>query len=150
MADLVGTIIGIVQLAATVVQYLNDVKDASKDSHEILVEVSSTTGILISLKDLVSRSEQGEKWLDTIRSLGMPDGPLNQFQASLETLSTALEPAVGLRKLGKSFTWPWRQKDVKKILERIERQRSLFVLALQNDHMLVQYSLILSLIAFHL
>jgi hypothetical protein len=131
----VGSIIGILQLTGTVVNYLSDVQDASKDCSKILIEISSVNGFLFSLKDLVVRAELGETWLDTARSLGVPNGPLAQFKLALERLATHLKPVVGLKKAGKALVWPFKKGEVMDILSTIERQKTLFILALQNDHM---------------
>jgi hypothetical protein len=129
-----ASIIAILQLTGTVVKYLSDVKDASGDRNRILVEIGSVNGFLFSLKDLVGRAESDESWLATVRSLGVPNGPLAQFKLALERLATCLEPVVGLRKAGKVLAWPLKKGEVMDILRTIERQKALFILALQNDH----------------
>lgn len=130
-----ASIIAVLQLTESVVKYLNDAKDASKDCNKFLIEISTVNGLLFSLKDLVGRAELGETWLATTRSLGVPTGPLAQFKSALELLATHLEPVVGLKKAGKALTWPFKKGEVIDILNTIERQKTLFVLALQNDHM---------------
>lgn len=67
----------------------------------------------------------------------MPNGPLEQFKAALETLAAKLAPADGLKKLRKSLMWPFQEKEIKDILSTIERQKALFGLARQNDHLYV-------------
>ena len=131
-----GSIIAIIQLTGTVVQYISDVKDASKYCDRLLIELSSVCGFLYILKDTASRAEfePGGQWMTTIRSLDVPNGPLSQFQLTLERLARHLKPVVGWRKSGKALTWPFKKEEVKDILGSIERQKSLFILAVQNDH----------------
>lgn len=52
-----ASIIAVLQLTGTVVQYLNDAKGASEDRQRILAEISSTSGVLFLLKDLAERAQ---------------------------------------------------------------------------------------------
>ncbi len=114
------------------VQYLSDVKDASQERSKLLLEISSSTGILFTLKDLAALDA---KWLNTVKALGTPNGPLEAFQRALETLAAKLKPAIGLKKVGKSLAWSFQKAEVKDALATIERQKTVFILALQNDYM---------------
>jgi hypothetical protein len=115
-----------------VIKYLNDVKDASKERNRILLEISSITGILFSLKDLAALDV---KWLNTVKALAVPNGPLEMFQTALETLVKKLEPAVGVKGIQKTLAWSFERREVKNALAIIERQKTVFILALQNDQM---------------
>lgn len=112
--------------------YLKAIKGASNDSHKILLEVSSVSDLLYQLKE---GTEEEEISFRTVRSLCVPEGPLEQFKASLETLVSKLKPVAGWRKAGKALTWPFRSEEINNILGTIERQKALFGLALENDHM---------------
>lgn len=113
-------------------KYLNDVKDASKERNKLLVEISSINGILHSLKDLAALDE---KWLKTVKALDVPNGPLDRFRMALRTLAVKLEPVVGLKKVQKALLWSFDKGEVKEAIAVIERQKSVFILALQNDQM---------------
>jgi hypothetical protein len=144
MADplsITASIVAVLQLTGVVVKYLNDVKDAPKDQHSILVEISSIHGLLFSLNDLVSRAESGEKWLATVRLLNVPGGPLERFKLALEQLKKKLAPAAGLSGVAKALSWPFQKGEVKGVLTTIGRLKQLFILALQNDHMFVEHLL---------
>lgn len=135
MADPLGTaasIITVVQLAATVVRYLKDVRDAGKDRNTLLVEISSVTGLLSNLKDL---AEVDETYSNMLKTLNVPNGPLGQFKAAIEKLSRDLAPVSGLKEVGKAFAWPLKKAETKGIIDSIERQKALFSLALQCDHL---------------
>ncbi|KAL9118809.1 MAG: hypothetical protein Q9187_004635 [Circinaria calcarea] len=135
-AGVVGSIIAIIQLTGTVVQYVRDVKDALKYRDRLLIELVSLCGCLQFLKDTADRaeSEPGGQWMITIRLLDGPNGPLSQFKLALETLARHLKPEVGWRKHAKVLVWPFKEEEVRDILSTIERQKSLFNLAVQNDH----------------
>lgn len=42
-----------------------------------------------------------------------------------------------LKELGRNLTWPFRKEEIKSLLSALERQKSLFNLALQNDSLCV-------------
>lgn len=52
----------------------------------------------------------------------------------MERLIKRLEPASGMKKATKAIFRPLRKEDVKDVLDTIERQKTLFILALQNDY----------------
>lgn len=41
------------------------------------------------------------------------------------------------QKIGRILAWPFKKQEAKDLLDSIERQKSLFVLALQNDNLCV-------------
>jgi hypothetical protein len=61
-----------------------------------------------------------------MRTITAPNGPLEQFKISLERLAS---------KAGKALVWPFQKGEVNDVLVAIERQKSCFILAQQNDHM---------------
>ena len=138
MADplsIASGIVAVLQLASSVVQYLNAVKDASDDRHRLIAEIGSITGFLYLLKDSVDSSQQAIAPSNTLRSLCIPGGPLDLFRDALNELISKLWPACGgLRKAGKALLWPFQKSEVNSILYRIERQKTMFGLALQNDN----------------
>ena len=132
--SLSASITALLQLTGTVVKYLNDVKSASDDMRKLLVEISSVRGLLFGLEDLATLDET---WVHTIKALDGPNGPLVQFRNTLESLATRLKPMVGFARIGKSLAWPFQKGEIKDMLRILERQKALFALALQMDHMLV-------------
>jgi hypothetical protein len=132
-----ASIIAILQLTGTVVQYLNDAKGASEDRQRILAEISSISGVLFLLKDLAERAQWEEGWSMTIKSLNLPGGPLEKFKMMLQKLTSKLKPAEGVKKVGKALIWPFQKGEINEILSTMERQKTFFNLALQNDHMYV-------------
>jgi len=138
MADplsIAASIIAVLQLTGTVIGYINDTKDAGEERKRILNETKNIHYLLYLLKDNVERPQWDDTWLETMRSFSAPEGPLEQFKLELERLASKLKPTAGLKKIGKALTWPFQKEEVKDILAGIERQKSLFGLALQNDHM---------------
>jgi hypothetical protein len=130
-----ASIIAVLQLSGTVIEYLNDVKGASEDRYRLLNEVTSISGLLYFLKDRATQSQYGDSWSMTLASLNTPQGPLEQFKSALERLALKLAPVEGWMRVGKALAWPFRKEEIKEIFSAIERHKSLFNLALQNDHM---------------
>lgn len=138
MADplsITAGIIAVLQLTTTAVQYLNDVKDAPAERHRILIEVSTLSGFLLTLKALAESMQTNDLQASALRSLNVPDGPLEQIKSALERLLSTIKPARGLQRVSTSLTWTLKKTDVNNILASIERQKVLFLLAMQNDHM---------------
>src|SRR5579862_5403905 len=135
MADPLGaaaSVLTVIQIAATVVRYLKDVKDADKDRNTLLVEISSITGLLYNLIHL---AEEDGVYLNTLNTLNVPNGPLDQFKTAIEKLAKDLAPVSGLKGVGRSLAWPFKRAEVKEIVDTIERYKALFGLALQSDHL---------------
>lgn len=127
-----ASIVAVLQLTATVVRYLNDMKDATNERQRIVSEISSAHDLLSMLKTLADRSEWGDPRLTTMKSLTAPQGPLEQLKLSLEKLEKLLKPSG---RIGNAIKWPFQRPEVLKIVAAIERQKSLFTLALHTGHM---------------
>jgi hypothetical protein len=52
-----ASIIAVLQLSGTIIEYLNDVKGASEDRYRLLNEVASISGLLYFLKDRATQSQ---------------------------------------------------------------------------------------------
>jgi hypothetical protein len=89
-----ASIITVLQLSGTVVQYLNNVKNAQKDRQIILGELSSAIGILFLLKDRAERTQWRDAWSVTVESLNTLEGPLEQFKMALQRLASKLALVV--------------------------------------------------------
>lgn len=133
IAGLVASIVTLVQASETVVTYVRNVKDGPKEQKTLLNELSNAIGILYLLKNLATRAEAGEEYLDTIKTLGVPDGPLSQFKTALDRLGKKLKPAVGFKRVGQVLAWPFKKEEIRDILNGIERSKTCFIFALHGD-----------------
>jgi hypothetical protein len=137
-ASISAIIIAVLQASATVIRFLSETKDARTERERLLNEIVFTQGLLYSLKDKAANQNDSAS-LKSLASLGVQNGPLDQFKNALERLGKKLRPAHSeLGKFGKSLIWPFQKDEVKDILSTIERQKSFFLLALQNSHLYVQ------------
>jgi hypothetical protein len=142
MADAIGataSIISLLDLCAKVLKYLRHVKDGPKDCNRLKMEISSTRGILETLKETVEEAESlpQEGWSATIRSLNTNEGPLKQLEKGLTTLHDELSRVVstkGLRKVSNRLLWPFKKDDAENLIKSVDRQKLLLMIALENDH----------------
>ncbi len=81
-----ASIVALVQLTGTVIEYLHGVKGASEDRQNILSVSSSVNGMLFILQDYAD--QQGDSWSLTLKSLNCSGGPLVQLRTSLEILGS--------------------------------------------------------------
>lgn len=86
------------------------------------------------LQDQANQAKQDDSFSSSLKSLNVPNGPFEEFRAALERLASRLAPVEGWRKLGKAFKWPFEKEEIYGILNIIERQKTVFSLARQNDH----------------
>lgn len=129
-----ASIVALLQLSGTVIGYLSEVKSGPKEKQKLRLEICSILPMLSILQDQAEQANNGDPWSSTLLSLGMPNGPIQQFRTALEGLELRLAPVGVLKKIGKAFTWPFEKEEIQRILSTVERQKLLFTLARQNDH----------------
>ena len=72
MAEALGVtanILTLLQLSDTVIRYLNEVKNASKDCNQFMTEISATSGVLSSLQKLVAEQSSLDDTKTKIESI---------------------------------------------------------------------------------
>lgn len=130
-----ASIVAVLQLTTTVIQYMSHVKDGSDDRSRIRSELCGINGILSILNGKAVEEQQGDAWSMTFQSLCVVNGPLQQFEQTLQRLAKKLRVPSNSRKLFSAIDWPFKQDEVTELLTSLERQKSLFLFAQQNDHM---------------
>ena len=136
-----ASIIAILQMTGSVVQYINGVRGSPTERERFLTELNGINIILLQIQDPLEEAEQaaepGEaaRWSETLQSLSQPNSPLKQLEQVLRTLESKLAPACGARGIKKALTWPFQKEEVKELIATIERQKTLLNLARQNDHL---------------
>lgn len=134
----IGLAAGIAQLIDSVahtISYIKDVKNSSKERAQILQEVASLLGLLTTLKYKVEYADATDPWFVHVRSLGGAGGPLEQFESGLDELAKRLRPERGNKSLGTRFMWTLDKSQVKKMLDMIERLKTLISIASQEDNL---------------
>ena len=125
-----ASIVALLQLSATVVKFLRDVKGAPADIKRLLMEIGSLKGLLSILEDAIDSDDPDD--LATIQSLGGPSSPLEQCHVALARLAIIAQAKGG--KAWAALQWSFKKGEVADILGVIERQKTLFGLAVQKDH----------------
>ena len=137
MADplsIAASIAALLQLTQVAVAGLANIKDAANERSAIRDEVIYLTGLLFNLSGQVTSDKL---WSGVVTVLSSPRGPLELLKEALEQLVRRLSPAGGLTKIGNSLAWPFQKKEIDEILRKIERQKSLIMLAMENTQLWV-------------
>jgi hypothetical protein len=133
MADplsITASIVAVVQVSAIVLKCLGDLKDTPRDLRRLRTEIDNLQSILLPALERLTRPE--EEKLAMVQLLSA-QGPLEEFRMLLEHLEKKLAPVAGLNKARRAVTWQFQKGEIRDILGTIERQKSLFALALQTE-----------------
>lgn len=125
-----ASVAGLLALTQQLIQGIRDIKGADKERSSIRDEVFYLSGLLFNLDGYVKSNELQK---GVMSFLGGERGPLAQLKKDLEYLHSKICPVAGLKKLGKSVSWPFQKNDIEALLRRTERQKSLILLAMGND-----------------
>ena len=131
--------ITVAQITATLVSvcydYQSSCRHYPKDVVTIMHELQSLRNVLERLGDIVnSQDGLSSIALHTFDSLNLSGGPLEMCRVELKQLALKLAPAGSrLQQASRALTWPLKEKDVKKTLSTLARQRGLLQLALTMD-----------------
>jgi hypothetical protein len=135
--SITASVITVLQLSAKVLSYLADVKCASKDRETCELEISNLYSLLIKLRSRLEEGSSGESWYTAVRALGIEHGPLDQFKQALEQLQAKITGKGKSQKIRDALIWKFSKEEVRNILDRIERLKTLVNIALQQDSWLV-------------
>jgi hypothetical protein len=130
---LVASLLQIISTIELVLQYIEDVNDASSDRAKLTQEALSLLSLLQYLKHRLENTNSTDPWFAGICWLGMPKGPLEQMKAAIEELATLLQPESGIKKFGKKLLWTRDNKKCLELLNKIERLKTDIALAVQGD-----------------
>lgn len=126
-------IIAVLQLTGTLLSHLNDMRNMTKDQNQLEVEASNIYSLLVSLRFRVEQSNAHDPWFTAIRNLGMKNGALDQIRGALAHLVAKIEPSNGAKMLGKQLIWKFEKSEMRDILDKMERIKTLVGIALTDD-----------------
>jgi hypothetical protein len=132
---LVANIIQLIDATTTAIKYLNDVKDAFKDRATLAREAANLLVLLMDLRCRVEEAEPTDPCFIGVRSLGGKGGPLDQFKEAMENLAKGMKLQTGMKKFGKTLFWTLDKNNIIDTLSKIERLKTLVILALGKDHL---------------
>ena len=124
-------------LSTRVVKSINDVVKRDKNPllWSLISEICNANGVLYQLSRLVR--DGSSFWLATVWTLCASSGPLEGYTANLDLLDSKFSTNSGLKVLGTMTKSSSQNFDIAKIREAIGKQTSVFLAALQNDHVCV-------------
>ncbi|MCJ1282431.1 hypothetical protein MMC26_001754 [Xylographa opegraphella] len=127
-------IVRLAELTAQTGHYINAARNASKSRARLAREAASLLSLLTDLRHrLEDVDTSSDPWFQGVRSLVVHHGLLDLFKTELEVLGERLDPQTGWKKAGSLILWPLKEKDIDRLLSRIERLKSLVTVALQQD-----------------
>ena len=130
-----ASVLQLIGAAGKAIKYLNEVKNAPRDRARLIQELNSLYGILIELESRVDEAQANgnEEWLKGLQWLTVKFGPIEQLGTALESIADKVKPVQRIKRVGKTFSWPFAKKEIEEILKQIERQKSTINFALQGD-----------------
>ncbi|KAI8624519.1 hypothetical protein F5Y19DRAFT_312512 [Xylariaceae sp. FL1651] len=131
---LVANVAQLISLVATLVQYLNDVKDGPRDRARLAGEAASLLTLLTEFRYGIEGEGPKDPRLSVVRMLAMPGGALDEFHVTVKELLRKLRPCLGSKRIWRVAMWPLSKRDIEGLLSRIERLKSLINLYKQEDH----------------
>lgn len=130
-----ASIFAVLQLTTEVIEYLKHCNDFTNDSKNCLAEASDLHNLLNHLLYHVNRPAREKAWSSSLRTLTSVNGPLDQCKHALEELLAKVEIQGYGQHLKKRLLWRFSKAHVVEILVRIERVKSLIMIALETDHL---------------
>jgi hypothetical protein len=100
-----------------------------------MIEVANLNSLLTTLRFRLDEGDSITPWYTAIRALGVHNGPLDQFKQALEHLQSTMTNGGKIRRTGDVSVWKFKKEDIASILARMERLKTLVVVALQIDHL---------------
>jgi ankyrin repeat domain-containing protein 50 len=139
---LILNIASLLKLSNTVLtncwDYVVKVRNAPKDINKIINEVSGLESLLKQLSSLASSPENDPRLASLKALYALPTGP---FQACTETLADAAKKlekiAIG-NVVKRRLLWPFEGDKLQELLDRLEKHKATFMLALAGDSLEIQ------------
>jgi hypothetical protein len=154
---LVGTIIAVIQIADRVInvceQYLEQIQDAPRDLHIILIETSTLKALAEGLKFLHGANKCTTA---TLQALGDQNGPIEGCRRCISDLERLLgldtDPAAdGKRRMIQAtlgrLAWPLKESKARKLLRELSHYKTTITLALSNESMYERFHYVLAVSA---
>ncbi|KAK2772282.1 nacht and ankyrin domain protein [Colletotrichum kahawae] len=132
MAEPIGlaaSLLALLELSIKTIDYIQSAKGATKERAQLTAEIQFCQVIVGGLRDVSDNAG----WKQTMEVLIQPGAPLKLLEETLQRLVQKLSPKTGIRHRLHALKWPFEEKEVKSILDMIERQKASLSLALDNN-----------------
>ncbi|KAK0474363.1 hypothetical protein IW261DRAFT_1610544 [Armillaria novae-zelandiae] len=137
MAEILGiasSITTLIENTVTVIKYLKDVKNAPKERDELQRELQYLEVCLTALERTTQLSTKDDPWLQTLEQLR--NGAFQEFLELLKGLKTRLKAgSTQFKRILRRMDWTMTKEGVMEDLGKIERFKSLIVIAGQHDNL---------------
>lgn len=133
--SITASIIAILDLTTKAIQYLGDVKNAPKARASLAIEASNLYALLVNLRYRLEEGRSNEAWYTAVRSLGVENGPLDQYKNTLEQLQRKLGRGGWMKEVGRSLVWTFSKVEVGGLFARMEGLKGLVAIAPEMDHL---------------
>jgi len=133
MADplsITASIVAVVQISSIILKSLGNLKDTPGDLRRLRRELDGLQSVLLPALERLKRHEEDMAMIQLLNA----HAPLEEFRILLEHLKKKLASVVNLNKARRAVAWQFQKGEFKSILGTIERQKTLFVLALQSGN----------------
>ncbi|KAM0545617.1 hypothetical protein ACHAPJ_011232 [Fusarium lateritium] len=141
-----ASVIAVIQLTTEVTKYCIDAAGALEDRQLLREEVGACGNLLMNLYKLYANDVEDNKkgddngtrndtWANRINVLESENAPLYRLTQTLDAIKTKLRPEQekGFRKIKTILKWPFDGKEVSKLIEAMQRERSLLQFALTHE-----------------
>jgi len=122
-----ASIIAVAQLCEKVIKYIIAVSGAKHEKQRLRSQVRSCHNLLLQLQDEAEDSEEAEEWSKTLKLLSTP---LARLHEALSLAAAALSARDGI---AEKLRWPFKEKDVEKLIEAIKCEMDMVTFALHNN-----------------
>jgi NACHT domain len=132
-------IIAVIQLADRVIclssqltRFIGHVRNAKTEIAQVITTIIALKGTVEFLQQFVKNVDNASR-LPQLGSISQPDGPLSRCRTMLEELESEMQAGKDDNGILKAISWPWKGKEIGKVLQAIEKQKTLIMLALLGD-----------------
>lgn len=120
------------ELSSQTIKSLNDAvkREKSPVLLALLIELCSISGLLFQLKRLSQEAKSPREWGETVSMLCKVTGPFEKLKSYLELLNSKYSPKLASRPAEHNLR---TSSELVQIKSSIQRQKTIFAYALQND-----------------
>jgi hypothetical protein len=122
----------VIQLTRSLNAYVIDVHHAPEERLALSSQLGSLLNLLLILQNRMKESSSTDPWSDSIRALGIQNGPVDQLRSSLLKAVTKVGNMSGTSSKER-LKWRFNKQEIENILQHVERIKSLVNLALTDD-----------------
>lgn len=136
-----ASLITLVDVAWKLVEYLHGLKEGGNARQKLLKEVTLLWHVLRKLQEEFSPSEEASDvpWMQSLMTLGQPNGILSQIREALIELEEKLVRSSRLGQLKATIVWPFQEKEIQQIIERLDHLKGEATLVIvQSNHQMNQ------------